>query len=164
MDFPGGQMKADYFRQLYDYHFRANRKLWDGPITALSDEQFKQKLDYSTGSIHNQVVHLINTDNRWFAGLRGLEDPGSINPVHLPSREKIRQKWDQVEADMRAYLDALQDDDLAGSFQDQFEIWQVLFHVQNHGTDHRAQMLAMLHHLGAPTFPQDFVFYLLGRL
>ena len=37
--------------------------------------------------------------------------------------------------------------------------WQVLVHLVNHGTDHRAQMLRILHDLGAPTFDQDFVLY-----
>jgi uncharacterized damage-inducible protein DinB len=32
--------------------------------------------------------------------------------------------------------------------------------VINHSTDHRAQTLAMLHHLGAPTIGQDFLAYL----
>jgi uncharacterized damage-inducible protein DinB len=30
------------------------------------------------------------------------------------------------------------------------------FHVLNHGTDHRAQILAALAALGVTTFPQDF--------
>ena len=39
-------------------------------------------------------------------------------------------------------------------------VWQVLIHVANHGTDHRAQILRALHDLGIPTFDQDLILYL----
>ena len=38
--------------------------------------------------------------------------------------------------------------------------WQVLLHVVNHGTDHRGQILRILHDFGAPTFDQDLMGYL----
>lgn len=156
-------MKADHFRQLVDYHFAANRKLWEHSVLPLTDEQFKRKLPYSVGSVRNQVVHMLGTDDRWFSALRGLEVPPFPNPVHLPRRETIRQRWDRIEADMRAYLTGLQDDDLDRPFEGSMQVWQVLFHVLNHGTDHRAQLLSMLHQLDGVTFPQDYAFFVFGR-
>jgi uncharacterized damage-inducible protein DinB len=38
-------------------------------------------------------------------------------------------------------------------------LWQVLLHVANHGTDHRAQALRTLHDLGVETTSQDYIFY-----
>jgi uncharacterized damage-inducible protein DinB len=38
-------------------------------------------------------------------------------------------------------------------------LWQVLLHVINHGTDHRAQLLRFLNDLGVKTTSQDFMFY-----
>lgn len=32
-------MNAGYFRELYDYHFDVNHKLWNESITGLTDEQ-----------------------------------------------------------------------------------------------------------------------------
>ena len=43
-------------------------------------------------------------------------------------------------------------------------VWQVLFHVLNHGTDHRAQLLAMVAQFEAPTFDQDYALYVRGKL
>ena len=37
---------------------------------------------------------------------------------------------------------------------------EVLLHMVNHGTDHRAQILARLHELGAETVEQDLMLYL----
>jgi uncharacterized damage-inducible protein DinB len=38
-------------------------------------------------------------------------------------------------------------------------VWQVLLHVANHGTDHRAQILRLLNDLGLRTESQDYIFY-----
>ena len=38
-------------------------------------------------------------------------------------------------------------------------LWQVLLHVVNHGTDHRAQALRLLNDLGVETKSQDYVFH-----
>jgi uncharacterized damage-inducible protein DinB len=162
-------VNADAFRQLYDYHFTINRKIWDQCIVPLTQEQFIGKVDYSVGSVRNQVVHMLNIDDRWFSGLRGEKVPGFLNPVYYHKRDRIREKWDGVEARMRVYLAELRDDML---FEPPFLaegdqttlLWQVLIHVANHGTDHRAQLLALLHQLGVETFPQDYFFFVIGRM
>jgi uncharacterized damage-inducible protein DinB len=157
-------LKAKHFRQLYGYHFALNRKIWDRCIGGLTEELFKIKLDYSTGSIRNQTVHIMNVDNSWFYGLRGLDAPGYVNPVYLSTKEAVRSRWDEVASDMQAYLAGLTDDELCRPFEKDLEVWQVLFHVLNHGTDHRAQMLAMLNQLGVETFPQDYALFLFGKI
>lgn len=62
---------------------------------------------------------------------------------------------------MREYLAGLTDEDLQADFE-HMKVWQVLLHVANHGTDHRAQLLSLLNQLGMVTFPQDFIFHVWG--
>lgn len=154
-------MNANDFRTLYDCHFTVNQRIWDKCILTLTDEQFDRALPYSIGSIHNQTVHMMSIDERWFSGLRGEPLPDFLDPVNFPDRTAVRQYWDIVEGRMREYLAALTDEQTAALFED-LTVWQVLLHVVNHGTDHRAQVLAMLNTLGIKTFPQDFVFHLWG--
>jgi uncharacterized damage-inducible protein DinB len=156
-------MNADRFRRYYDYHFSLNRKLWDECIVPLTDEQFTRKVEYSVGSARNQVVHMMNIDDRWFSGLRGEPVPDFVNFEDYPDRVQIRQKFDTVEVRMRDYLKELNDEDLSSqpfmSDNDPTELWQILLHVANHGTDHRAQLLRILSELGVKTFPQDYIIY-----
>jgi uncharacterized damage-inducible protein DinB len=42
-------------------------------------------------------------------------------------------------------------------------LWQVLLHVANHGTDHRAHILVLLEELGVKTFGQDYAYFIMGR-
>ncbi len=157
-------MNADAFRHFYDYHFAENRTLWDAYISALSDEQFTQPVHYSHGSVRNQIVHLMSVDDTWFRGLRRVEIPEPLNPAAFADRKLIRAHWDHVEQSMRDYLATLRDDRLfdkpfAEDEDKDLLVWQVLLHVVNHGTDHRAQILRVLHDLGVKTVSQDYIFY-----
>lgn len=157
-------MNANAFRHFYDYHFTENRKIWDIYVTSLSQEQFIRNAKYSHGSVCNQIVHLINVDNTWFSGLRGVEIPESLIPANLDDRKIIRLHWDNVEQNMHDYLAKLQDDMLfekpfAEGEDKDLILWQVLLHVVNHGTDHRAQILRLLNDMGVKTGPQDYIFY-----
>ena len=161
-------MNADAFRHFYDYHFTENRKIWDRYVTQLSDEQFTQHVDYSRGSVRDQILHLISCDDGWFSGLRGVEPQEDLDPADIHDREGIRAHWDSVEKKMRAYLAELRDDmlfdkPLEGEDKD-LMLWQVLLHVANHGTDHRAQLLRVLNDLGVETMYQDYIFYVFEDL
>ncbi len=157
-------MNATDFSAYYEYHFSENRKTWDRYIETLSQEQFEQEVPYSHGSIRNHVVHLANVENDWFTGLRGFEPGPRRKPEELADRAEIRAWWDSVEAMQRAYLAALTDEILDGrAFPDEegdeVRTWQVLLHVTNHATDHRAQMLRVLHDMGIETQGQDYAFF-----
>jgi uncharacterized damage-inducible protein DinB len=85
--------------------------------------------------------------------------------VSSDDRNVIRAHWDSVEQMMRAYLAGLRDDMLVDKPIKEPEedkdliVWQVLLHVVNHGTDHRAQILRLLNDLGVETTSQDYIFY-----
>lgn len=157
-------MNAEAFRHFYDYHFSENRILWDRYVMPLSQEQFTQPLDYSVGSVRNQIVHLMNVDNTWFRPLRGLALPEWAKPEDFDDRTVIRTHWDTLEQEMKNYLGNLRDEMLLEKPFPEGEdanliVWQVLLHVVNHGTDHRAQLLRQLNDLGVKTVSQDYIFY-----
>lgn len=157
-------MNADAIRHFYGYHFTENRNLWDAYIMPLSDDQFTQNMHYSHGSVRNQIIHLINVDDAWFSGLRGVEISEPLDPATVGDRKLIRAHWDNVEQNMRDYLAKLRDDMLfkkpfAEGEDKDIILWQVLLHIVNHGTDHRAQLLRLLNDLGVKTISQDYIFY-----
>lgn len=163
-------MNVNAFRHFYDYHFTENRKLWDSYVTPLSPEQFTQHVDYSHGSVRDQIVHLISADDMWFSELRGVGPSEPIPPTNFDDREIIRAHWDRVERSMRDYLAELRDEMLFNKPIEEPEedkdliVWQVLLHVANHGTDHRAQLLRLLNDLGVKTASQDYIFYVYDNL
>lgn len=158
-------MNADAFRHFYNYHFAENRATWDKYIAPLTQEQFTRHFDYSIGSVRNQVVHLMSVDNSWFSELRGVEFIPHFNPDDFDDRDKLRAQWDESERGIREYLATLTDEmlttkPLPNNDEDKnLLLWQVLLHIANHGTDHRAQILRLLHDLGMKTVSQDYIFY-----
>ncbi len=163
-------MNADAFRQLYNYHFAENRKTWDQYVLSLSAEQFRQPVEYSQGSVREQIVHLMSVDEVWFSELRNAAPGEPFPDAGLDDRETLRAQWDGIEKMMRAYLADLLDGMLFETpIQEPEEdkalvVWQVLLHVVNHGTDHRAQLLRCLHDMGVKTTSQDYIFYVYDHL
>lgn len=159
-------MNKAFFLSMYDYNFWAHRRVW-ACVLQLDEAQFRQELDYSVGSIFMQVVHTMGVEYWWLHFLcEGVYD--FINPDDYPSREAIRARWDDSERYIRAYLQSLTDAELQREVKPRFwdnhepaiPVWQALTQVVNHSTDHRAQTLAGLHRLGAPTVGQDYLDYL----
>jgi uncharacterized damage-inducible protein DinB len=162
-------MNAAVFRHFYNYHFAQNRKIWDTLVSQISYDQFTQHVGYSHDSIRNQIVHLIEADEVWFSELKDTAPSKPLPPAAADDREMIRAHWDSIEQMMRSYLADLQDDMLfkqpivEPDDDKDLYVWQVLLHVANHGTDHRAQILRFFHDLGVKTEYQDYIFYAYGH-
>jgi uncharacterized damage-inducible protein DinB len=163
-------MDIEYFKTLYDYNYWTHRKVWECVLT-LSDEEFTRDIGYSWKSIRGQLVHVMSAEWAWFSRLGGTSPTAVLAEADYPTREAIRQKWDAVEADVRAHVGGLTTEQLGqvidykttqGAPYSQPQ-WQILMHAANHSTDHRAQILAMLYQLGAPTVEQDVLFYFRTR-
>jgi uncharacterized damage-inducible protein DinB len=155
----------DHIRAMIKYNYALYRRVWES-IAYLSDEQFVQEIDYSHGSIRNHVVHVATVDGRWLRGLQELPTARqfNLNPSDYVTRESARAAWEATAQDVADYVASLDDAGLERQPQGMYgPVWQVLAHMVNHGTDHRAQILRALHDLGAPTFDQDLILYLWRR-
>jgi uncharacterized damage-inducible protein DinB len=150
-------------RTMLDYNYKYQWLVWDS-IMLLTDDQFITELPYSYGSIRNHMVHLATNDGSWLRSLK--EEPNSrkygFAPEAYTTRAAIRQICQQSADEVLAYAASLTEADLQRQPKNMpLNIWQTLFHLVNHGTDHRAQVLRALHDFGAPTFEQDFAFYVI---
>jgi uncharacterized damage-inducible protein DinB len=145
---------------LVEYHCEFTRRVWES-IGLITEEQFTQQDAYSHGSIRNLMVHLSSTDRRWLAGLKNLPDVGHVNFDHYPDRKSARAFFEQVAAELMAYVKTLDESGLNNQPTGlPATRWQVLVHQVNHGTDHRATVLQKLHALSVPTYGQDFIMWL----
>ena len=148
-----------------EYHIDMTRRLWES-IQHLSEEQFVAEIPYSHGSVRDQMVHLATIDARWLRGLQGQPDARQLtfDPANYPTRQAAQALWESVAQEVLVYVASLDDEDMQQVLQGMGgPAWQILLHIANHGTDHRAQALQSLHDFGAPTFDQDFILYLWRR-
>ena len=163
-------MTVDLIRMLYDYNYWARDLVWDA-AEKLSDDDFMKNTEYSWGSIHNQFVMAMSNEWVWFTRLRGETPKALLTPEDYPNRDSIRTKWREIEAQVRGYINAMTKDRLQEEFTynslngntHSQGVGEVLLHVVNSGTDNCAQIIAMMHLLGAPTIEQGLIFYLRER-
>lgn len=157
--------KADIFRTLMEYDQALTQRVWES-IQHLTEEQFIQDNTYSRGSIRDQMVHIAAAQKRWLLGLRSDREvrQNRIEPGDYPTVESAKTLWKSVSGELVQYVSALDDKSLESTPPGmRGPVWQVLAHLVNHSTDHRAQILQALHELGAPTFDQDLIYYLWRR-
>lgn len=155
-------------RTLFDYNQWAHERVWTGILT-LDDEQFTRPSDYSIGSIRHQIIHVLSVDCRWMARVAGQPTPPHLQPEDYATVASARAAWLAYTPAHRAQAAGLTDEALMREIHYDMPsrggakhtlCWQVLAHVVNHGTDHRAQILNLLHQRGAPTVEQDLILYL----
>jgi uncharacterized damage-inducible protein DinB len=168
-------MSTETMRVLFDYLIWATRHLWFC-VESFTDEQFTQDEDYSIGSVYNQTFHLMQTDwSSAFYLLHGAwptaEDSAEMKKEDYVSRTAMRHKWDEVDGMMHQALASLTDEKLQKTMKlpagedRMFEatLWELLYSMVNHGTNHRAQTLALIKKLGGQTTEQGAYFYYMQR-
>ncbi len=162
-------MTPELIQSLFAYHYAGFERIW-ACLAELNHEQFVEDCDYSLGSVRNQLAHCMNVDDRWAARLQGSTPPKWRDADDFPDQESMRAQWRVVRERVLGIICDFTEDDLNEtiplSLPHRFpeSKWnarrEVLLHMVNHGTDHRAQILARLHQLGGPTFEQDLILHL----
>ena len=165
-------MKPNEIISIFDYYFWAFERVWEC-IFQISDEQFIMEIDYSTGSIRNIVLHILSGNRNWMSRLAGTEMPPRLVFGDFDSLSKTKVTWDELQKEFLDHLNSFDQEQL-----DQTVEWEILsqglkstnsrseilLHLANHGTDHRAQILAILHHhFHVKTIEQDLIYYLAER-
>ena len=165
-------MDSKTIKTIFNYHYGMFERVW-ACAEKLTNAQFVADNGYSLGSVRNHLVHCMNVDDRWLARLQETMLPEVLDEWIYPDLASIRPEWDDVRARVLAYVSRLSQSELeanvtvaiAGRYSEpqRCRRWEALLHIVNHGTDHRAQILARLHELGAPTLEQDLMLYLWDR-
>jgi uncharacterized damage-inducible protein DinB len=159
-------ISPELIREIYDYHYWARDQQLAACAT-LTEEQWARPLGASFGSLRDTLKHLLGAEWAWMERFHGR------SPRSVPWFEEantlaaIRERWQNVEADLRGYLASLQPEALAAPLTYQnfkgetwtYPLWQALMHLANHGTYHRGQVTMALRQLGATPPGIDFLVY-----
>jgi uncharacterized damage-inducible protein DinB len=155
---------------MYDYNEWANARILDraAQVTA---EQFAAPSSHSFGSLHGTLVHTLDTEYGWRTLLQsGVFDDNATTDT-LTTVDAIRQRWGEEQAAMRAYIGGLSDADLTTIIRYEVEggiirervLWHCLYHVVNHGMQHRSESAHLLTSYGHSPGDLDFTVFLNER-
>lgn len=159
-------MDANDLRVLFDYNAWANARIWRAALR-VTPEQFQASNASSYGSLRGTLVHLLRSQLIWRRRLQGQSLEEIPVETDFPTPQALYQVFQAEEPLLRAYLQTLDADGVQvgvsyrNSKGEAFEnrVWEILTHVVNHGTQHRAEAAAMLTDFGFSPGDLDLIMY-----
>jgi uncharacterized damage-inducible protein DinB len=161
-------MRADEIRLLFAYNRWANGLIRES-AARLDAEAYLAPTSLSYGSLHGTLVHILAAEAVWRARCQALASPTRVlAESDVPTLAALRDAWRAEEAAMREYLDSLGDENLArvvayrttSGVPHENVRWQLLAHLVNHGTQHRAEAAILLTERGASPGDLDLIRFL----
>ena len=152
-------MQPDEIRFLFAYDRWATRRVLaalDGvePATWSRSDAVGER---GVGSI---LVHHLGASQRWRVAFQTQGEGEGPEPEREPllTIDELRDRWEAEWAVVDAWLPSLSDGFLAYAFEG-VPVWQMLVHVVNHGTQHRAEAAALLTAEGRSPGQLDLIDY-----
>lgn len=154
---------------LYDYNYWVTHQILTASAQ-VSPEQFQAAPRHSFGSLRGTLVHTLDAETAWrmLCQHNTLDFFDQLTAEMFPTVEGLAQRWQAEEHAMRDYLTRLTEADLAtyvryttpeGARRERV-LWHCLWHVVNHGTQHRSEAAAILTDYGASPGELDFTVFL----
>ena len=160
-------MQLTEIQNLFEYNYWANRRLLE-TSRQLTQQQFEAPGTFPFGGLRGTLVHVLDTEYSWRSLLADGAFSDELVEADFPTLEAVEIRSLDEETAMRRYLSGLRDDSLTavvryttekGQMRERI-LWHCLFHVVNHGTQHRSEAAAILTGFGTSPGDLDFTVFL----
>ena len=130
---------------LIAYNFWADEQIFTA-CEQITAEEFTRKLDPNPGwdSLRGILAHLVDAEFGWRMNLEAQDASEIVDENDFAAVSTLKDRWEVERAAWLKYVSGLREDVLNASRKDTLKIWQVIFHVVNHGTQHRSEAAAIL--------------------
>ncbi|MFN0109201.1 MAG: DinB family protein [Blastocatellia bacterium] len=163
-------MNLNDIRQLLDYTEYANHLVLDA-AEQLTEEQLRQDVKISHGSIFGTLVHMAAGEWIWLERWLGNSPAGLWKEDAFADLKTLRAEWQKLESNRKAFLDSLSEETLQADLNyknvkgepHSLPLVALMQHVVNHATLHRGQVVGMIRQLGITPPAVDLLFYLLAQ-
>jgi uncharacterized damage-inducible protein DinB len=152
---------------LFGYHYWANARVLAN-AAKVSPADYLATTDYSHGSLHNLLFHLLRADNVWRHVCQERKAPAApLQPDDFPDVEAIRARWQEEERAMRQFLASLSSEEMERTVEVtnwrggtmSMQMWRMLVQVILHGMQHRSEIAQLLTKYGQSPGDLDFILY-----
>jgi uncharacterized damage-inducible protein DinB len=160
-------MNLKEIRTIFDYNYWANHVLLS-TSTKVGDEQFTASASFPYGGLRGTLVHTLDAEFAWRMLLEKDVQAEELPQADFPTLAVLEKRWKIEEEAMLEFLSHLKDEALAGVFRyttasgakRERILWHCLYHVVNHGSQHRSEAAAILTDLGQSPGDLDFTVFL----
>jgi len=146
-------MSTALIREHYDYHRWANRRLFDVAV-GLGQEATARDMGkhWSFPTLKAMFAHMFGADRIWLTRWKGESPTRLYGDADFASMADLRSRWDTLEAEQGAFVEALGEADLTRPIeyrntqgaQYRVALGALLQHVVNHATHHRSEAATMI--------------------
>lgn len=153
---------------LYDYNYWANARILRA-AARVDATAFVAPQRFSHGGLRGTLVHALSAEWVWRVRCQEQQFPTTLLAEEdFPTFADLQARWQDEEAAMRAYVGGLSDAQINSTIfykstngaPYEHLLWQILVHVVNHGTQHRAEAAVLLTGLGHSPGDIDLIIYL----
>jgi uncharacterized damage-inducible protein DinB len=137
-------MRADEIRFLFAYDRWATRRVLNA-LDGLDPAAWARTDVVGERGLGGILVHHLGSSQRWRILFEARTTDERVKPElePLPTIDELRERWEAEWAAVDAWLQTLTDGFVANAHEG-VPVWQLLVHVVNHGTQHRAEAAALL--------------------
>lgn len=161
-------------QQHVDYHAWAAGRMAE-TLQATDEKILFEERKSSFGSIAKTILHMWDAEVLWLRRFEGESLQHWPSSNFTGGKKELIEGYKKSSTDVRSFCSARQPAELAARFKykttkgEPFEdtIEDMLYHIVNHGSYHRGQVVTMLHEAGvSQILSMDIVIYLrsLNRL
>lgn len=142
----------DFFRDIFEYHYHTNQEL--SKLLLKSHDKISEK-------IVALFSHSVNAHQIWNARI-GIGKELGVHDIHPLDRCK-KMDVDNYKSTLIIISDFEFDrvieyqNSKGGQFKN--TVSEILFHISNHTSHHRGQIMANLRQIGVEPFITDYIFY-----
>jgi uncharacterized damage-inducible protein DinB len=152
-------VEADEIRSLFAYDRWATRQVL-AVLDGLDSAEWSRSHVVGDRGLGGILVHHLGASQRWRIGLetQGADEGPEPELEPLPTIDELRDRWQAEWVAVDAWLPTLTDG-LVQYVHEGVPVWQMLVHVVNHGTQHRAEAAALLTAEGRSPGELDLINY-----
>jgi uncharacterized damage-inducible protein DinB len=152
---------------IFEYNYWANQRIL-AAASKVREEQLSTPSAFPRGNLRATLIHILDAEYGWRLLLSRGEEAPDLTEQDFPTLASLEDRWRHEEGRMREYLAGLTDENLQevvhytnpqGIARERIR-WHGLYHVVNHGTQHRSEAAAMLTDQGQSPGDIDFTVYL----
>ncbi len=163
-------MNKQDIREIFEYNYWANYRLLD-MAEKVTPEQFVAPSSHSFSTLQGTLVHTLDAEWGWRVLLQSGGSTELLKDENFPTVDVLRKHWQEEEKAMWDFINSLSDEDLAGVIRYPIDgglmrervRWHCLFHVVNHGMQHRSEAANLLTTYGQSPGEIDFTMFLNER-
>lgn len=160
-------MNIQNIQLMYEYNYWASGKILSAGAK-VTQEQFLAPAAFPYGGLRGTLFHIVDGERLWRVLFETNEIVEDMKEEDFPTFKSLEMKFQDEENALRAYLNRLTDADMEshlrytveGGIQRDRILWHCLYHLVNHGTQHRSEAAAILTSYNASPGDIDFTLFL----